>query len=76
MAQEQVELFKHEYENRYPKAVASLMKNEEQLLSFYDFPAAHWQTIQSPQLVAELLDGKKFLDGQSEQAQNQDECAA
>ena len=30
------------YADKYPKAWACLEKDHEQLLSFYDFPAAHW----------------------------------
>ena len=30
------------YADKYPKAAACLEKDHEQLLSFYDFPAAHW----------------------------------
>ena len=112
VAQEQVETFGREYGDRYPKAVASLMRDEEKLLTYYNFPAAHWQTIRStnviesafatvrlrqrvtkgagsrarglamahqllamaqkrwrrirsPQLVQELLNGTKFLDGRT-----------
>lgn len=30
------------YEAKYPKAAACLSKDRKQLLTFYDFPAAHW----------------------------------
>lgn len=30
------------FEAKYPKATACLMKDKEQLLAFYDFPAEHW----------------------------------
>jgi transposase-like protein len=50
-AQEQVRSFVKEYRDRYPKAVTSLVKDEEKLLSFYDFPAAHWQTIRSTNVI-------------------------
>jgi len=51
MAEEQVEAFKREYGDRYPKAVASLVKDTEKMLTFYDFPAAHWQTIRSTNVI-------------------------
>jgi len=51
VAQEQLEVFQREYSDRYPRAVASLMKDEEKLLTFYDFPAAHWQTIRSTNVI-------------------------
>lgn len=30
------------YETKYPKVVKCLLKNEKELLAFYDFPAEHW----------------------------------
>jgi len=30
------------YADKYPKAVAKLIKDRDVLLTFYDFPAAHW----------------------------------
>jgi len=30
------------YEAKYPKATACLLKDREELLAFYDFPAEHW----------------------------------
>lgn len=47
IAEEQVRRFEKEYEDKYPKAVASLMRDRETMLTFYDFPAAHWQSIRS-----------------------------
>lgn len=35
------------YEAKYPKAVECLVKDEEQLLAFYDFPAEHWKHIRT-----------------------------
>jgi len=35
------------YEHKYPKAVEILTKDKEQLLVFYDFPAAHWIHLRS-----------------------------
>ncbi len=51
IAEEQVQAFVKEYSDRYPKAVTSLVKDEEKLLTFYDFPAAHWQTIRSTNVI-------------------------
>jgi transposase-like protein len=51
IAEEQVQRFVKEYRDRYPKAVASLVKDKDKLLSFYDFPAAHWQTIRSTNVI-------------------------
>jgi putative transposase len=35
-------LFVQTFEAKYPKAVACLVKDQEVLLTFYDFPAEHW----------------------------------
>ena len=40
-------LFVKSFEDKYPKAVKCLTKDFDQLFSFYDFPAAHWQHIRT-----------------------------
>ena len=35
------------YEAKYPKAVNTLVKDKEDLFSFYDFPAKHWTHIRT-----------------------------
>ena len=35
------------YDAKYPKAVSCLVKDEEELLAFYDFPAEHWKHIRT-----------------------------
>ena len=35
------------WEAKYPKAVACLAQDEEELFAFYDFPAAHWRSIRT-----------------------------
>ena len=37
-----ITLFSEEYGARYPKAVQALIKDQERLLTFFDFPAEHW----------------------------------
>ncbi len=41
------DLFIETYEPKYPKAATCLIKDREELLSFYDFPAQHWQSIRT-----------------------------
>jgi len=41
------DLFIDKYEAKYPKAVKCLQKDREELLTFYDFPAEHWQHIRT-----------------------------
>ena len=39
--------FIHTYEPKYPKATQCLEKDHEELMSFYDFPAKHWQSLRT-----------------------------
>ena len=42
-----MERFEAEYGAKYPKAVTSLRRDEERLLTFFDFPAEHWKHIRT-----------------------------
>jgi putative transposase len=42
-----MEKFAATYQAKYPKAVECLMKDKEELLAFYDFPAEHWQHLRT-----------------------------
>lgn len=46
-AESLMERFGSEYEEKYPRAVASLVRDREKLLTFFDFPAAQWQHIRT-----------------------------
>ena len=35
------------YEPKYHKATACLLKDQDMLLTFYDFPARHWQSLRT-----------------------------
>lgn len=41
------EVFLTTYEPKYPKATACLAKDREELLTFYAFPAQHWQHLRT-----------------------------
>jgi transposase-like protein len=41
-ALEEIAVFEEEYGARYPKAVDTLTKDQDCLLTFFDFPAEHW----------------------------------
>ena len=43
----QLDRFIRTYEDKYPKAVCCLVKDREELLTFYDFPAAYWQSLRT-----------------------------
>jgi len=42
-----LERFKRDYQGKYPRAVECVMKDKEELLAFYDFPAEHWQHLRT-----------------------------
>jgi transposase-like protein len=50
-AEEGIEKFAITYEAKYPKAVASLRRDEEKLLTFFDFPAEHWKHLRTSNIV-------------------------
>jgi len=41
-ALEEIAVFEEEYGVRYAKAVETLIKDQEHMLTFFDFPAEHW----------------------------------
>jgi putative transposase len=41
-ALEDIERFAQEFQAKYPKAVECLLKDQDELLTFFDFPAEHW----------------------------------
>lgn len=46
-AEKAFDFFLHTYEDKYPKATLCLQKDRGSLLTFYDFPALHWQSIRT-----------------------------
>jgi putative transposase len=46
-AEKAMDRFEAEYGAKYPKAVASLRRDQDKLLTFYGFPAEHWQHIRT-----------------------------
>ncbi len=49
------DLFVKKYEAKYPKAVACLVKDREQLLVFYDFPAEHWKHLRTTNPIESIF---------------------
>lgn len=41
-ALQDIKRFSQEFEAKYPKAVDTLTKSQDELLTFFDFPAEHW----------------------------------
>ena len=46
-AEQALDRFCGTYEAKYPKAVDCLSRDRDTLLTFYDFPAAHWQHLRT-----------------------------
>ena len=47
--------FVAKYEAKYPKAVACLQKDRDELLAFYDFPAEHWQHLRTTNPIESMF---------------------
>ena len=41
-AEKDTKAFREEYAAKYPKAVATLTRDQDKLLTYFDFPAEHW----------------------------------
>lgn len=50
-ARQEYKRFVELYQDKHPKAVRSLTGDIDDLLTFYDFPAAHWQSIRSTNVI-------------------------
>ncbi len=46
-AERAFDVFLNTYEAKYPKATACVQKDREELLTFYAFPASHWQSLRT-----------------------------
>ncbi|MGI9592313.1 MAG: IS256 family transposase [Myxococcota bacterium] len=50
-ARQAIEHFEADYGAKYPKAVASLRRDETELLAFFDFPAEHWLHLRTGNVI-------------------------
>jgi len=50
-AREEINRFSQEFDARYPKAVETLLKDQDQLLTFFDFPAQHWIHLRTSNVI-------------------------
>ena len=48
-----VNAFAHEFGAKWPKAVAKVVNDVEQLLAFYDFPAEHWIHLKTSNAISD-----------------------
>ena len=54
-AVEGIERFEEDYGAKYPKAVASLRRDEDKLLTYFDFPAEHWVNLRTTNVIESPL---------------------
>jgi putative transposase len=59
-AQAAFDHFCDSYRDKYPKAVDCLEHDRGALLSFYDFPAAHWMHIRSTNVIESVFATVRF----------------
>jgi transposase-like protein len=50
-AREAITRFATEYGTKYPKAVTTLEKDDNVLLTFFDFPAEHWKQLRTSNVI-------------------------
>lgn len=50
-AQKAINHFSEMFSSKYEKAVNCLLKDQEKLLTFYDFPAEHWKHIRTSNVI-------------------------
>ena len=55
LAMKQMKHFEATFTAKYPKAVECLMKDKDSLLTFYDFPAEHWQSLKTTNPIESMF---------------------
>jgi len=55
-AQMRITAFADRFGTEYPRAVASLTAHQEELLTYYDFPQAHWRSLRSTNPIESIFD--------------------
>lgn len=54
-AEKAMKHFERTFDAKYPKAVRCLLKDKDELLAFYDFPAEHWVHIRTTNPIESLF---------------------
>ena len=50
-AENEIDTFKKTFSAKHPKAVASLTREQDELLTFFDFPADHWRHLRTTNVI-------------------------
>jgi transposase-like protein len=75
-AQEGIRDFVQEFETRYAKAVECLRKDKDVLLTFFDFPAQHWQHLRTTNPIESPFATVKGRLRRTKGAGSRDACLA
>ena len=75
-AMTQMMAFKAKYSKRYPEAVRSLAKDEEHLLTFYEFPASMHRHIQTTNAIESLFSNVRQRTDQIDVFTTETSCLA
>jgi len=67
-ARDELGRFVDEFEAKYPKATACLVKDAESLLTFFDFPAEHWRHLRTTNPIESPFAGVKARTRQTKGA--------
>ncbi len=51
-----IKRFAQRFEHDYPRAVASLVDHQAQLLTYYDFPREHWKSLRTSNPIESVFD--------------------
>ena len=61
-----IEAFAGEFGAKWPKAVAKIVDEKEQLLAFYEFPAEHWRHLRTTNPIESHVCSGEGEDGHHE----------
>jgi putative transposase len=64
------------YQAKYPKAVECLVKDREELLSFYDFPAEHWGHLRTSNPIESTFSTVRLRTSKTKGAGSRTACLA
>lgn len=55
-ARDRIAHFAQRFEREYPRAVASLVDHQQELLTYYDFPREHWKSLRTSNPIESTFD--------------------
>ncbi len=64
------------YQAKFPKAVECLLKDQEELLAFYDFPAEHWQHLRTSNPIESTFATVRLRTSKTKGAGSRTACLA